>query len=193
MNNNDLDILFLPKFLDEETSFSLLEQIEKECFYSLENIDITQNNMPRLIRWFGDKDYAYSHIHHPAKEIPIYINEIKNKINILLIEQNIDSQMNSVLINYYRDGNDKINYHSDDLTQIGQKPVICSLSLGETRQFVFKHKETKEKINFILNSGDLLIMKGDTQDIWQHAVLPETNKSKRINLTFRNTLFEAVV
>lgn len=36
---------------------------------------------------------------------------------------------------YYRDGKDKINYHSDDLSQIGENPVICSISLGETRTF----------------------------------------------------------
>ena len=55
--------------------------------------------------------------------------------------------MNSVLINYYRDGKDKINYHSDDLSQIGENPVICSISLGEQELFHFKHKETKSKLS----------------------------------------------
>ena len=35
-------------------------------------------------------------------------------------------------------------------------------------------------------------MKGNTQELWQHAVLPEEKKKERINLTFRNTKFEPV-
>jgi alkylated DNA repair dioxygenase AlkB len=135
---------------------------------------------------------VHSSIYHPPQSIPDYILEKMVKINLFLEEKRIESQMNSVLINYYRDGKDKINYHSDDLSQIGANPVISSLSLGDSRVFKFKNKETKEKIEFTLNNGDLFIMMGNTQEFWQHGVLPEDKKGERINLTFRNTKFEPV-
>ena len=186
----DLDILYEKSFLNEELLNHLFETIKKESFKEQSFLDNGNSLMPRLIKWYGDIPYAYANIYHPKLRVPDFIIPVLDKVNQYLKDNKINSQMNSVLINYYRDGKDKINYHSDDLSQIGENPVISSISLGETRKFSFKNKETKQKIEFQLNHGDLLIMKGDTQDIWQHAVLPEPNKGERINLTFRNTLYQ---
>ena len=38
--------------------------------------------------------------------------------------------------------------HSDDEKELGKKPVIASLSLGETREIYFKHKN--KKLNLII-------------------------------------------
>lgn len=187
----NLDIIYIKKFLSEQQSNMLFVKVFQDNFVDIDSFkDAKGNAMPRLIKWYGDKAYAYANIYHKAIKLPYYLEEIKDKINQLLKENNIHSKMNSVLINYYRNGLDKINYHSDDQTQIGSEPVIVSLSLGETRNFIFRNKKTKEKIEYILESGDLLIMKGKTQDFWQHAVLPENNKKERINLTFRNTIYD---
>lgn len=187
----NLDIIFIQKFLSQEQSDRLFLKIFECDFANIELFkDAKGNAMPRLIKWYGSKPYAYANIYHKAIALPVYLKTIQEKINQLLENKEIHSKMNSVLINYYRDGLDKINYHSDDETQIGSQPVIVSLSLGETRKFIFRNKETREKIEYSLESGDLLIMKGKTQDFWQHAVLPESNKKERINLTFRNTLYD---
>jgi alkylated DNA repair dioxygenase AlkB len=191
MSHSDLDIIYIPGFLKEYESNTLFSQIKENVFLNGQmNTDPKVLGMPRLIKWFGDIGYGYSSIYHPPQVIPKYIEEVMLKVNNFLLNQQVNSQMNSVLINYYRDGKDKINYHSDDLSQIGEEPVISSLSLGDSRIFKFKNKETKEKVEFTLNNGDLFIMKGKTQDIWQHGVLPEEQKGERINLTFRNTKFE---
>jgi alkylated DNA repair dioxygenase AlkB len=191
MNHSDLDIICIPGFLKKDESNTLFSQIKENVFLNGQmNTDPRVLGMPRLIKWFGDLGYGYSSIYHPPQVIPKYIEEVMLKVNNFLLNQQVNSQMNSVLINYYRDGKDKINYHSDDLSQIGEEPVISSLSLGDSRVFKFKNKETKEKVEFTLNNGDLFIMKGKTQDIWQHGVLPEEKKGERINLTFRNTQFE---
>lgn len=188
MNEKDLDIVYEKNFLQESSLRELFEKIKKECFIVETFLDKGNSKMPRLIKWYGEKDYAYANIYHPALTIPEFILPVMNQINVYLKTKNINSQMNSVLINYYRNGKDKISYHSDDLSQIGNSPVISSISLGESRIFSFKNKITKEKKELMLHNGDLCIMKGSTQEYWLHAILPEEEKGERINLTFRNTL-----
>ena len=77
-------------------------------------------------------------------------------------------------------------YHSDNEKMLKKNGAIASLSLGAERKFSFKHKETKQKIDIILERGSLLVMKDTTQTNWMHR-LPPTKKvnSPRINLTFR--------
>lgn len=188
-----LDIIYEKNFLKDFNSAELFNKILLESFQNQVFLDNGGSTMPRLIKWYGDLPYAYANIYHPENPIPEFLIPILNEVNNFLEKNNIESRMNSVLINYYRDGKDKINYHSDDLSQIGNNPVICSISLGETRTFSFKHKETKSKVDFELSDGDLCIMNGDTQEKWLHAILPEAKKGPRINLTFRNTLNQPTV
>ncbi len=76
---------------------------------------------------------------------------------------------------------------------IGKNVVypIASVSLGAERKFCLRHKEWKkredvEKVEYRLANGSLVVMRGDTQQYWKHAV-PKMKKCKegRINLTFR--------
>ncbi len=50
--------------------------------------------------------------------------------------------------------------------------IIGSLSLGQTRRFLLKHKEDKaaKKIEYRLPSGSLILMMGTTQQFWKHSV-----------------------
>jgi alkylated DNA repair dioxygenase AlkB len=93
---------------------------------------------------------------------------------------------NSVLLNFYRDGNDSIGYHTDAEPELGVNPVIASVSLGAVRQFVMKHIKTGEKLKLDLAHGSLLVMGGTCQHHWVHGV-PKTKAAvgPRINLTFR--------
>ena len=95
-------------------------------------------------------------------------------------------EFNSCLLNLYHDGSEGMGWHSDDEKTLGRNPVIASVSFGAERPFRFKHRVTKEVVPLILESGSLLVMKGETQHHWVHA-LPKTKKitSPRINLTFR--------
>jgi alkylated DNA repair dioxygenase AlkB len=79
-----------------------------------------------------------------------------------------------------------MGWHSDDEKMIVPKSAIASVSFGATRKFVFKHKKDKTQVSTILENGSLLVMKGETQIDWLHA-LPKSTKIKtpRINLTFR--------
>ena len=87
-----------------------------------------------------------------------------------------------------------MGYHADDEKELGDRPVIAALSLGATRKFVFKHKTIRHqnkpvKAALYLKSGQLLVMRGDTQTFWKHSITKTTTvDSGRISLTFRRML-----
>ncbi len=140
---------------------------------------------PRLTAWYGDPDRAY--IYSGIRNVPLPWS------NLLLvlkgtIEDCTGERFNSVLLNYYRDNNDSMGFHSDDERELGPNPVIASLSFGDTRTFLFKHKKRNdfEIIPVVLTNGSLLLMKGATQTFWKHAINRERRPcGPRINLTFR--------
>jgi len=95
---------------------------------------------------------------------------------------------NSVLLNFYRDERDSMGLHSDDEPELGPRPVIASLSLGEARTFTFKHRKLVDHplVKIPLESGSLLLMKGDTQRNWKHGISKSSKPlGRRVNLTFR--------
>ena len=92
-----------------------------------------------------------------------------------------------MLANLYRDGRDRMGWHRDDERELGAQPVIASISLGAARRFVLKQRaDPKVSRAITLPHGSLLLMAGDTQAHYRHA-LPATAKAvgPRINLTFR--------
>jgi alkylated DNA repair dioxygenase AlkB len=95
---------------------------------------------------------------------------------------------NSVLLNYYRNGQDSMGWHQDNEPELGAHPVIASVSFGATRRFQLRHKKRRDldTITLELAPGSLLLMRGTTQHYWKHQV-PKTTQSigARINLTFR--------
>ena len=140
---------------------------------------------PRLIAWYGDEGSAYAYSGIALKPLPwtsVLLN-IKRRVELLA-----DYEFNSVLLNYYRDNRDNMGMHSDDEPELGSRPTIASLSLGETRTLVFAHKFDRAASSFkiLLKSGSLLIMKGPTQQSWKHGINKESRPcGPRVNLTFR--------
>lgn len=141
--------------------------------------------LPRFTAWYGEQNklYKYSGIQMSSKPWTPTLLLIKNRI-----ESISKTEFNSVLLNLYRHGKDSVAWHSDDESELGKNPVIGSVSLGETRRFVLKHryKPDIEKVTIDLTHGSFLLMKGETQHFWQHQV-PKTQRvvKERINLTFR--------
>lgn len=106
-------------------------------------------------------------------------------------EMKVKQKFNSVLANLYRDHRDSMGLHSDDEKELGKNPVIASVSLGAARKFIMKHRmlKTAPQRKYLLESGSLLIMRGDTQKLWKHGVPKESQPcGARINLTFRTIL-----
>ena len=140
--------------------------------------------LPRYSAWYGDGDKPYTYSGLTLQPNPW------NK-GLLFIKDQIDKvanvRFNSVLMNWYRDGEDYINWHTDAEKELGENPVIGSVNFGATRRFQLRRiDDNSEKIELPLKHGTLLLMRGQTQHFWQHGVPKEKKiKEARFNLTFR--------
>jgi len=145
----------------------------------------------RKIVWMGDKNANYQYSGHVRQTVPWsdIVFHVKQKIEQALAEIGVTANFNTCLLNYYPSGADGMGYHADDEKELGHQPVIASLSLGATRKFVFKHKKTQDKVELHLESGQLVVMHGDTQTFWKHTITKtKTVDTGRISLTFRHML-----
>ncbi len=142
---------------------------------------------PRLTAWYGGKDlnYCYSGITLQPRPWSQTLLSLKARIESLVAQS-----FNSVLLNYYRDHRDSMGMHSDDESELGKQPVIASLSLGEERTLLLRHKYNSNTLKLPLPSGSLLVMKGSTQSFWKHGIMKQKQRcGPRVNLTFR-TIFK---
>ena len=140
----------------------------------------------RKVAWFGDNTYSYKYS-GVTKQAHIWTPELlqlKQKV-----EEHSATTYNSCLLNLYHDGEEGMGWHSDAEKTLLDNGTIASVTLGAERKFSFKHKESKQRIDVLLENGSLLLMKGTTQKNWLHR-LPPTKKvfSPRINLTFRTII-----
>ncbi|MEL7340262.1 MAG: alpha-ketoglutarate-dependent dioxygenase AlkB [Bacteroidota bacterium] len=183
----DGSLYYDPHFLGGAAATSLRERLIDSVPWKQEPIVIFGKSVmqPRLTAWYGDPDtaYSYSGIVMEPLSWPDYLLEIKSQIEAVA-----EARFNSVLLNYYRDGQDSMGWHSDNEPELGTNPVIASLSLGGTRRFHLKHRQRKEleTIRMDLSDGSLLVMGGALQHHWLHQI-SKTKKqvAGRINLTFR--------
>lgn len=137
----------------------------------------------REYAWYGDREFEYTYS-GVTKKAMLWFPELSNLRR--QVEVLTGKKFNSCLLNLYHDGSEGMGWHADNEPELGEKPVIASLSLGAERKFVLKHRTKDEKISISLEDGSLLVMQGDTQKFWTHS-LPKTKsvKAPRINLTFR--------
>lgn len=137
----------------------------------------------RKVAWYGDEpfSYTYSNTTKTALHWTPGLLFLKN-----LAEKHSGETYNSCLLNLYHDGSEGMAWHSDGEKDLRKNGAIASLSFGAERKFCFKHKKSGEKIDVFLESGSLLVMKGETQTHWLHRLPPTTKVHQpRINLTFR--------
>jgi len=142
---------------------------------------------PRKIVFQGDPgiSYAYSGGTYRAEPWHRDLMVLRDEI-----EQAAACRFNCVLGNLYRDGRDSMGWHSDDEAELGSHPTIASVSLGGVRRFVLRSRQDKRRrVEIQPAHGSLMIMRGDVQRCWQHA-LPKTARhvQARINLTFREVV-----
>ena len=140
----------------------------------------------RKVAWYGDHRYSYTYSKTTKDALPWTEDLLKIKS---LIEKVLNYKFNSCLLNLYHTGEEGMAWHSDGEKDLKKNGAIASLSFGAERKFAFKHKQTGEVVNTLLEHGSLLVMKGTTQTHWLHR-LPPTKKitTPRINLTFRTII-----
>jgi len=183
----DAEVGFLPEFFQPDESDHFFRDLLSQTNWRQEKIRVYGKHLdlPRLTAWYGDpgKAYSYSGISMEPYPWTDCLLTVKHKVDAAA-----GVRFNSVLLSLYRTGEDSLSWHQDDEPELGDDPVIASVSFGATRCFQFRHKARKElsKVSIDLTHGSLLIMRGPTQRFWVHQV-PKTAKSvpPRINLTFR--------
>ena len=183
----DADIEFQESFLSASEANRLFKKLEATIAWSQHRVRIFGRDYPcpRLSAWYGDASatYRYSGQTLEPKCWTAELLDLKNRVS-----EHCAAELNSVLLNLYRDGSDGMGWHSDDEPELGPEPLIASISAGETRKFRMRHRKRKDlpARSWSLTPGSLFIMRGPTQRYWQHEV-PKTKRviHPRINLTFR--------
>lgn len=182
----DADLRYLPHWLDAPLASAWLLRLEQETPWEQPILRIhgEEHPPPRLVAWYGDPDAAYRYsgqVHRPLPWTAL-LGEIRERV-----EREVGQRVNGVLLNYYRDGQDSMGWHSDDEPELRRDPLVASLSLGGSRRFDLRRKgQTRIAHSLELTHGSLLVMRGATQHHWQHQVA-KTRRScmPRLNLTFR--------
>lgn len=139
--------------------------------------------IPRQQAWHGNPEchYSYSGLRLSPQPWTPLLQTIRDGV-----EAASGSRFNAVLLNRYRDGNDRMGWHSDNEPELGRDPVIAIVSLGAGRDLLLRHQDGQQRLAVTLLHGSLLVMAGRCQQEWQHAI-PVRKKvdEPRVSLTFR--------
>ncbi len=178
-------LLFWPQWLDSAAADELLQQAIDSIPWQSDVLKIAGKiiPVPRLHYWYGTSrdQYRWSGLSLTARPFPHWLDRIR-----LAVEQQCGTRFNRCLANYYRDGSDSVDWHSDDEKLLGDAPVIASISLGAERVFNFRHRVTKQRFDLSLPHGSLLLMGAGTQAYWHHRIAKVRGlKAPRVNFTFR--------
>ena len=183
----DADVSFMTHMPIDMSDEDMFRRLNDETIWRHEHVVVwgKRHLQPRLTAWYGDpgKSYTYSGAEMHALPWTNLLLDLKRRV-----EEVTGAEFNSVLLNLYRNHNDRMGFHSDNERELGSEPTIASLSYGETRTLLFKHKRRKDLSlkPVALTSGSLLLMKGHTQQNWNHGINSESRPcGPRINLTFR--------
>lgn len=181
----DAELTLWPNWMCEAKSKVLLQQLCDELDWQQPAIRLYGKSVaiPRQQVWMGDPHchYRYS----GTRFMPVAWHPLIRAL-VADVNRSCHHKFNCVLLNHYRDGHQHMGWHADNEAELGAHPVIASLSLGQSRRFDLKHRQTEEQLQLSLSDGSLLLMKGACQQYWLHRV-PKQSKatSLRINLTFR--------
>lgn len=211
INENCAIAVILRNWLEVDYSKSLHERLVNKLPWIQGQITLFGKtvDIPRKLFFVGGdnvKVYKYSNLSFPIEswnQDKAEYQEIKQMCELIKTDKQIQEitkslvgsqtqtelQFDSCLLNFYRDGTDKIDPHSDK-EALGVLNAVATVSLGDSRKMVFKSKKKDEKGNYVkvetvLNGSDLMLMLGNCQELWTHGIPRCISKSSRISLTFR--------
>jgi alkylated DNA repair dioxygenase AlkB len=169
----------------------LRRQLQEELPWQQPSVTVygRRHLTPRLTCWVADPHcyYRYSGLVQAITPWTPALAQLRGQL-----EQQLGVRFNSLLLNRYRSGIDRMGWHADDEPELDPAAPIASLSLGVSRALRFRPRPGDELANACaafaveLADGDLLLMDPPSQDHWQHA-LPQRLRlqGERLNLTFR--------
>jgi alkylated DNA repair dioxygenase AlkB len=182
----DADLRYLPQWLAAPLADAWLAELIEQTPWQQPQISLYGRRVaiPRQVAWYGDAQasYRYSGLQHEPLAWTPMLATLRERL-----QDELGQPFNGVLLNYYRDGQDAMGWHSDDEPELGHEPLLASLSLGATRRFDLRRKGSQRiEHSIALEHGSLLVMGGATQHHWQHQIARTRKvRAPRLNLTFR--------
>ena len=188
--HNKSKILYIPNFISSTESKKIYDELVNNPNWMQGTYQMFGRPVktPRLLWAMRNESFEVPESYNVTGN-SIYselVDKLKKKV-----EKKTNHVMNYAQLNYYRDGQDYIGWHSD--SEVKKGDLIASISLGAERRFSLRHKDYKtnneiQKYNFKLGNGSLLIMDYNTANrYWKHCLPKMKNISEgRINITFRD-------
>lgn len=187
-------LYYLPGLISEPDACDLQQRLRQDLVWQQPELTLygRRHPIPRQQVWMGDHAYRYSGTdftpcpwHPTVAALRDRLNGLVERFSAVTTDAR-PMPFNSVLINRYRNGEDRMGWHCDNEAELGESPVIASISLGATRPMRFRWKDRSAvAFNVWLESGSLLWMGPGCQEQLEHALLPRKIPGERINLTFR--------
>jgi alkylated DNA repair dioxygenase AlkB len=131
----------------------------------------------------GNGGYNYSSSKTPAIPLNEEMGELLEWMNA-----RFDSNFNGILVNKYKDGNDYIGKHSDDMRGVDESCGVICISYGACRKFRVREKPSGQIVkDLITNSSQMIQMKGKFQEEFTHEIPMEKKvREARYSFTFRS-------
>ncbi|MDP9145880.1 MAG: alpha-ketoglutarate-dependent dioxygenase AlkB [Actinomycetota bacterium] len=95
-------------------------------------------------------------------------------------------RMDRVSAGWYRTGSDSVAWHGDRTARERPNSIVATVSLGGPRRFHIRPKGGGESTSFDLGRGDLVVMGGACQRLWEHTIPKVATAPPRIALMFRH-------
>ena len=136
----------------------LFKVLQDEIVWEQHAITLYGRTMPtpRLTAWIGDSAYRYSGIVNQPAPWPEALAELRDRLR-----HELTIEFNSCLANLSR-WRSSMGYHSDNEPELGLRPTIASVSLGDRRRFVLRHRTSGAGWRQDLGHGDLLVMRDES-------------------------------
>jgi alkylated DNA repair dioxygenase AlkB len=98
-------------------------------------------------------------------------------------------ELDSCLVNLYRDGNDAVAWHGDTVRKTLRNPLVVTVSLGSSRRFLVRKRGGGPVLKeYAPGQGDLMVMGGAMQHDYEHTVPRDARASgARMSVTMRHS------
>lgn len=177
---------YVPEFLSAEERRALRAELEQaSASFDRDRVMMFGKpvDSPRLVRAFGDDGlhYRYAGVDRATAPWLPRLRAVRDRLAALA-----GHPFNYALVNWYRDGDDYIGWHSDKEADLVAEASIASISLGAARPFLLRDRDGGKTHEVVLADGSLLWMQGTTQQFYKHS-LPRRRaiREPRFNITFR--------
>lgn len=176
--------LLVPAWLQPGEDIALMQALFTRLSWEQPSIRMfgRSHPIPRRHAFVADPGitYRWSGLEQVGQPWPVELLRIRERL------ATAGFCFNSMLANHYRGGEDSMGWHADDERELGDHPVIATLSLGEPRRLSFKRRDGEGRLALSLGKGSLLLTSGAVQHHWLHQVAKSRRElGERVSLTFR--------